>query len=134
MKTVINLPKAKFTPNSEDNKEMQATLALFNQTAERIDPKELKSLGKFSSDENFDLDVYYKKVEFLPLKTNLKSNQFFSSVNDEDKRIPAIEGYSYISFSDLDNPDYLFTLKGMKNVLNQINQHFEEGIAWDEIA
>ena len=134
VKHIVSLPKAKFNSSDQDDRAMQATLALFNQTAIRVEPKELQSLGIFSSDENFELDVYYIKVDALPKKNTLKSNEYYSSVNDEDKRIPAIEGYRYVAFSDLENPNHLYSLKGMKNVLFQINEHFENEIPWEDIA
>ncbi len=135
VKNVINLPKAKFDPNDNEDKLMQATLALFNQTSIRVKPIELKSLGIFSSDDNFNIDVYYLKVAELPLLSNLKCNEYFIPLGgDLDIRISSIEGYSYIDFADLENSDYIYTLKGMKNVLYQINQHFEEGIKWEDIA
>ncbi len=130
--TTVNLPKAKFNPKDKDDVKMQAVLALFAQTGIREDPADLESIGTFSSDENFEMDVFYKKVEALPLKTNLKSNVMFSLVHDRDIRVNAIEGYEYISFSKVE--DYNYSLKGMKNVLWQIDQHFEEGIAWADIA
>ena len=129
---IVNLPKEKFNLKDRDDAKMQAVLALFDQTGIRIEPKDLDSVGVYSSDENFEMDVFYIKVEDLPEITKLKSNKMFSLVHDSDKRINAIEGYEYISFKDVDN--YNYSLKGMKNVLWQIDQHFEEGIPWADIA
>ena len=132
LNTVVSLPKAKYNQADKDPKALQAALALFNQTAIRVLPTELESLGIFSSDENFDMDVYYIKVTELPLIDKLKSNEYFSTIGD--KRISAFDGYNYIKFSDIDDPKYIYSFKGMKNVLWQINEHFENEVPWADIV
>lgn len=130
--TTMNLPKVRFNPTDTDDAKMQAVLALFSQTGIRVYPDELESIGIYSSDENFDMDVFYMKVPALPEISKLKSNQFYSLVTNKDKRINNIERYEYVYFKHINFLTY--SLKGMKNVLWQIDQHFEEGIAWKDIA
>ncbi len=130
--TTVNLPKVLFNPKDKDTAQMQAVLALFDQTGIREDPADLESVGTFSSDENFEMNVFYKKVEALPLKTKLKSNAIFSLVHDKDVRVNSIEGYEYINFDDVKK--YKYSLKGMKNVLWQIDQHYEKGTPWGDIV
>ena len=133
--SVISLPKSKLKKESNDSEKMQAVLALFNQTGIRIELEDIQELGNFSSDENFNLQVYYMKVKELPPVENLKSNEYFTPVGSlEDVRISTIEKWDYIDFSSLEENSYIYSLKGIKNVLYQINQHFEKGVEWKEIA
>lgn len=132
--STVNLPRGKFDESSDaDPADQQAVYALFDQTGIRVEFNELESIGVYAAGEDFEMDVYYIKVEALPLKSNLKSNRSFTLVHNPEKRINVIEGYEYVSFSDLDKYSS-YSLKGMKNVLWQIDQHFEKGIKWADIA
>ncbi len=131
--TTINLPKVKFNAADPDSAAMQATLALFNQTGIRLKPRDLDSLGVFNLQGDFEVDLYYFKADRLPNIDTLKSNVMFSLVHHKDERINSIEGYKYISFEDLNRFEF-FSLKGLKDVLWKVDQHFEKGIAWRDIG
>ena len=131
LRSVVDVPRAILIDNEYESERMQATLALFHQTGIRVDQGDLESIGTFSSDENFNLDVYYVGVNRLPDKSKLKCNQTYTLHNSQE-RIVTIEDYQYISFSELDN--FTYSIKGMKRVLEKVDQHYNKGISWDEIV
>jgi len=117
IKEIVDLPRAKYQSESEDSAEMQAVEALFNQTGLRVLNDKLKHEGLFILNDDFEVDLYSKKVKKLPPKETLMSNEKFIRA-DTKKPVSRIKGHQYISFKDISK--FTFSVGGLENVVEKI--------------